>query len=155
MTAGWLLLAGDCRLATACRWLAESPGGALRGPREGSGGLRDGVGRTLRYPREPWDDLGRSQAGPRACLAYVFRRFWVNGRSELTFSEDSGPSDALALLMCSEIVQEQVRVDVKFAVFLSFRAWGGEPERRGTRTFIADTVSFISYTVYLLLDTWP
>ena len=47
-TAGWLLLAGDCRLATACRRLAGSPGGALRGPREGSGRLRDGVGRTLR-----------------------------------------------------------------------------------------------------------
>ena len=68
------------------------------------------------------------------------------GRSELTFSNTFGPSDALALRLCSEIVQGRVRIDPPLMVFGGVLALGREPLRRVTGTFIADTV-------YLLIDT--
>ena len=67
-------------------------------------------------------------------------------RSELTFSNVLGAPDALALRLCSEIVQGRVKAYLPLVVFCGVFALGREPERRVTCTFIADTV-------YLLLDT--
>ena len=60
-------------------------------------------------------------------------------RSELTFSYDFGPSDALDRRLRSEIVPEQVRSHPPPAVFCGFWALGGEPARRGTGGLTADT----------------
>ena len=62
---------------------------------------------------------------PTSDLSLRFDCFWAIGRSELTFSEDSGPSDALARRLCCEIVQRPVKLDPKFRVFQGFRAQGG------------------------------
>ena len=79
-------------------------------------------------------------------LAYVFLHFWAIGRSELTFSNIFGPSDALAAHLCSEIVQGRVRIHPLPWYFEGFGPWAGNLKGGVTGTFIADTV-------YLLLDT--
>ena len=50
-----------------------------------------------------------------------------------------GPSDALALRLCSEIVHGQVRMQRPLVVFHGLFALGGEPARRGTVGLAADT----------------
>ena len=51
----------------------------------------------------------------------------------------SGPPDALALRLCSEIIPEQVRSHPHHMVFCGVFAVGGEPARRGTDWLTADT----------------
>ena len=60
-------------------------------------------------------------------------------RSELTFSNVLGASGALALRLCSEIAQRQVRRHPPLMVFRRFFALGGEPTRRGADGLTADT----------------
>ena len=60
-------------------------------------------------------------------------------RSELTFSSVLGPSDALALRLCSEIAQGHGKGDPHLMVFPGVFAEGGEPTRRGTVGLTADT----------------
>ena len=70
----------------------------------------------------PWDDPGghRAAAGsPWAIWTYVFQCLGCICSYELTFSNVSGPSDALALRLCSEIVHGQVRMQRPGWVFLS------------------------------------
>ena len=56
---------------------------------------------------------------PTSDLSYVFHYFWAIGRSELTFSDDLGLSDALARRLCCQIAQRPVKVDPRSVVFLS------------------------------------
>ena len=56
---------------------------------------------------------------PTIDLSLRFAVFFAIGRSELTFFEDSGPSDALAARLCCQNVKRRVRVDPPLRVF-----WG-------------------------------
>ena len=74
-------------------------------------------------------------------LAYVFQSFEAIGRSELTFSNVFGPSDALALRLCSEIVQGQVRATSPWLYF------GGVWPRAGNlRGGVQGPLLLIQYT---------
>ena len=70
---------------------------------------------------------------PRMIRAYVFQCFWAIGRSELTFSNVLGPSDALALRLCSEIAQGQVKLDPHPRQFYCFWALCGNHLKEGYR----------------------
>ena len=52
-------------------------------------------------------------------------RFPTIGRSELTFSNVLGPSDALALRLCSQIVQGRVRIHPPPGNFMEFELVAG------------------------------
>ena len=82
----------------------------------------------------PWDDPGghRAAAGsPWAIWTYVFQCLGCTCSYELTFSNVLGPSDALALRLCSEIVHGQVRNHPLGWVSCRFLALGREPLEGG------------------------
>ena len=120
MTAGWLLLAGDRRLVTS---MQEAGGEPRRGLMRAPGGFW----KALRWRREDHEiapgAMGRPSevlGGAMGDLSLRFLMFWAIGRSELTFSNVLGPSDALALRLCSEIVQGRVRATPPWWYFIVF-----------------------------------
>ena len=90
----------------------------------------------------PWNDPGghRAAAGsPWAIWIDVFPCLARASSYELMFSDVLGPSDALAVRLCSEIVHGQVRIHPPGRLFYRVFALGGEPARRGTGGLTADT----------------
>ena len=76
----------------------------------------------------PWDDPGghRAAAGsPWAIWTYVFQCLGCTCSYEPTFSNVLGPSDALALRLCSEIAQGKFRLSHSDGFFVAFLPWGG------------------------------
>ena len=55
---------------------------------------------------------------------------------ELTFSLDYGPPGALDLRLCRKTARGREDLTVFLAVFYGVPGCGGEPERRGNRTFL-------------------
>ena len=72
-------------------------------------------------------------------LSLRFPVFGGKGARNIGKRKSGGPSDALALRLCSEIVPEGVREHPLAMVFHGVWALGGEPARRGTGGLIADT----------------
>ena len=115
--------------------------------------------------REPWEVSGMSPGGheqvpgwlmmamggvgqPASDLSLRVPLFGAIGRSELTFSDESGPSDALAGRLCSEIVQGRVKVDLPpGGDFICFGPWAGN-----LKGGVRGPLLLIQYTCCLILD---
>ena len=74
------------------------------------------------------------------------------GRSELTFSNVLGPSDALALRLCSEIVQGRVRFDLLRMVKGGVLGPGRGTFEEGYKDLYCWYSMLVTW--YLTLDTW-
>ena len=129
VTAGWRLLAGDCWLAIPCLSMAQGKQEAGGEPR---GSLVRAPGWLWRAPgwrREDLEIAPGAMGGPPEVLGRATSdlslRFPVFGGQRarnIGKHKSGGPSDALALRLCSEIAQGQVKFDPWLMVFWGFRA---------------------------------
>ena len=114
-----------------------------------------GFWRALGWRREDHEiapgAMGRPSevlGGAMGDLSLRFPVFGCQGARNIGKRKSGGPSDALALRLCSQIVQGRVRFDFHLKVKGGVSGPGREPLRR-----VQGPLLLIQYTCYLILDT--